>query len=293
MKRLRNYLSIFVCLLVLRMLSSFAAGQDAGKNDLLVTVGFHNVNNQWSYLTVHAKAKLAGKFQSVKGAKFHLYLDKDSAGVLVGDLVTDNKGDAFTTLKPSLKDQWKSGSTHNFIAIFDGDARFNASKTEAAVTEARLKIDTAEGRTIVVSMEELKNGAWTPVKAVEVKVAIKRLQSDLAVSDKESFTTDSTGKVTAEFKRDGLPGGSSGQLTLVAKVEDNDVYGNLEVDKIVPWGAVLTPVSNFNERALWAARFKTPVWLLFMEYFIFFSVWSVLIYLVFLIRRIKKAGLVG
>ncbi|HTI06979.1 MAG TPA: hypothetical protein VL832_00445 [Puia sp.] len=298
MKRLYNYLPVCVCVLALLTIGELTAAQettkqDSTRNDVLVTVGYHNVNNQWSYLSVHAKAKLNGKFQSVKGAKFHVYLDKDSAGTLVGDLVTDDKGDAVTTLKPSLKDQWKSGTTHTFIALYDGDAHYNASKTEAVVKEARLKVDTAEGRNIVVSVEELKDGAWTPVKAVEIKVAVKRLQSDMPVSDKESFTTDSTGKITAEFKRDGLPGGDKGLLTLIAKVEDNDTYGNLQVEKTVPWGAVLKPVSNFDERSLWAARFKTPVWLLLMEYFIFFSVWSVLIYLVFQIARIKKAGMPG
>jgi len=137
---------------------------------------------------------------------------------------------------------------------------------------------------------ELKNGEWLPVKAVEIKVAIRRSGSDLAVSDKDSYTTDSTGTISAEFHRDGIPGDKNGLLTLVAKVEDNDTYGNLRVEKSEPWGAVLKLTDSFDKRSLWAARFKTPLWLLFMEYSIFLSVWSVVIYLVYQIIKIIKAG---
>jgi hypothetical protein len=53
---------------------------------------------------------------------------------------------------------------------------------------------------------------------------------------------------------------------------------------------VLELTDAFDRRSLWAARFKTPVWLLLMEYSIFLSVWSVVIYLVIQIRKIIKAG---
>jgi len=290
MKRPYNLFPVFFCLLAQLSLPFSASTQDSAKKDLLVSIGYHNVDNQWTYLSLHAKAKILGKFLPVKGAKLRLYLDKDSAACLAGDLVTDNKGDAFTTLKPSLKEQWNSHPAHTFIAISEGDALYAPSRTETAITPARLKIDTGDGRTIIVSMTEYKEGQWTPVKAADIKVAIKRSGSDLAVSDKESFPTDSTGRITAEFKRDGLPGDPNGGLILIAKVEDNDTYGNLQVERSVPWGSVINHKSIFNDRSLWAARFKTPIWLLFMEYFIFFSVWSVLIYLMFQIGKIKKAG---
>jgi hypothetical protein len=291
MKPMYKKLAIGLAIALLFQNSLPLLAQDSTKKDLIVTVGYFNVNNNAAYLMVRAKTKINGKFQPAKGVKFNLFMDKDSAASATGKgLVTNEKGEAGSPLSPNLKDQWNSAATHTFIAITDGDAVYNPAKAEAPVTKAHLQIDTADGRTITASLLENKNGQWVPVKAVEIKVAIRRLQSDLAVSDKESYTSDSTGKVEAEFKRDSLPGDLKGMLTLVAKVEDNDTYGNLIVEKKVPWGSILKAENNFNKRTLYSTRFKTPIWLLVMAYSIIISVWSVIFYLIFQIVKIKKIG---
>jgi hypothetical protein len=290
MKRLCNFYPLLFSLCLQVPVSFSANGQDSARKTLLVDLSYHSLNNEVVYLSVHAKTKEKGKFQPVGGARLRLYLDKDSAVCLAGEIVTDTKGSAITFLPPSLKNQWNSAATHMFIALSDEDGAFNPSRTEASVVKAHLEMDTGQGRTIIAKIVELKNGEWVPVKAVEIKVAIKRSGSDLAVSDKESYTTDSTGTISAEFHRDNIPGAKNGLLTLVAKVDDNDTYGNLRVEKTEPWGTVLKLSDTFDKRSLWAARFKTPLWLLLMEYSIFLSVWSVVIYLIFQIIKIIRAG---
>lgn len=290
MKRLYNFYPLLFALCLQLPVSFSANAQDSARKSLLVDLSYHSLNNAVVYLSVHAKTKEEGKFQPVSGARFRLYLDKDSTPCLAGEAVTDTKGSAITFLPPSLKNQWNSAAAHTFIAVSDEAGAFNPSRTEASVVKAHLEIDTGQGRTIIAKIVELKNGEWMPAKAVEIKVAIKRSGSDLAVSDKDSYTTDSTGTISAEFHRDGLPGDKNGLLTLVAKVEDNDTYGNLRVERSEPWGTALKLTDTFDKRSLWAARFKTPLWLLLMEYSIFLSVWSVVIYLVFQIIKIIKAG---
>lgn len=290
MKRLQNHCKILFSLAVLLSAGLSATTQDSAKKDLIVSIGYHNVNNEWAYLSIAAKAKIEGKFQPVKGTRIRLYLDKDSAACLIGNLMTDAIGEAIATLAPSLKDRWNSAPTHALIAISEGDAIFNPTKTDATVTKAHMKIDTGAGRTMIVSLMEWKEGTWTPVKGVEIKVDIKRSGRDLSAGDKESYTTDSTGSITAAFNRENMPGDKNGYLTLVAKIEDNDTYGNLRMEKTVPWGTILNLSSHFNDRSLWAARYKTPIWLLLMEYSIFFSVWGVIIYLLIQFKNIIKAG---
>ena len=84
-----------------------------------------------------------------------------------------------------------------------------------------------------------------PAKDVELKIGIRRLGGDLKIGDEETYTTDSLGQVAGEFKCDSLPGDKKNNLTLIAKVEDNDSYGNLSVDKTVPWGIYIKPVEQF------------------------------------------------
>jgi hypothetical protein len=86
-----------------------------------------------------------------------------------------------------------------------------------------------------------------------------------------------------------LPGDQKGTIVLAARVEDNDQYGNLLVEKTVSWGTALRPENNFfDQRTLWSTRFRTPFWLLFMAYSIFIGVWGTIIYLVWQIVKIKK-----
>jgi hypothetical protein len=290
MKRLSNFYPLLFSLFLQLPVSFSANAQDSARKNLLVDLSYHSLNNSVVYLSVHTKTKEKGKFQPVGGARIHLYLDKDSTACFAGDAVTDTNGSAKAFLPPFLKSQWNSAASHTFIAITDGEGAYSPSRTETSVVKAHLELDTGQGRTIIAKIVELKNDKWVPVKAVDIKVAVKRSGSDLAVSDKDSYTTDSTGTVSAEFHRDGIPGDKNGILTLVAKVEDNDTYGNLRLEKSEPWGTVLKLTDTFDKRSLWAARFKTPLWLLLMEYSIFLSVWSVVIYLVWIIIRIIKAG---
>ena len=139
-------------------------------------------------------------------------------------------------------------------------------------------------------MIELKDTAWVPVKGVELKVAVKRMDGDLNISETQSYTTDSTGAISAEFKRDSLPGDINSSLILVAKVEDNDQYGNLSVEKTVRWGSKFKYETNFYNRTLFARRGQSPMWLELMAYSIILAVWGVLIYLIIQLYKIKKIG---
>jgi hypothetical protein len=124
-----------------------------------------------------------------------------------------------------------------------------------------------------------------------MRVGVHRLGGILSANEDATFTTDSSGSIKVDFKRDSLPGDQKGNIVLIAKVEDNDQYGNLMIEKTVPWGVVVKPGSNFfDQRALWATRFRTPLWLLFMANSIIIGVWVTIFYLVFQIIRIKKIG---
>ncbi len=136
----------------------------------------------------------------------------------------------------------------------------------------------------------MKDTAWVPVKGVELILGIRRLGSDLPINETPTFTTDSTGKALGAFKRDSIPGDAKGNIVLVAKIVDNDQYGNLLIEKTVPWGAKFVPVNTFNKRSLFATRDKAPVWLMLVATSIIAAVWGILIMLVINLFKIKKLG---
>ena len=282
------------------MLALFLAGpfsvfaQDSTKNELVMNLGYFMNNNKIIYLMVNTKTKIDKKFQPVKGMIVNLYLDNDSAGNFIGKVVTNEKGIAKAIIPVALKDLWEGTATHNFIGISEKNKQFDETKAEAAITKTKIVIDTladAETRTITVSVSALQDGEWLPAKDVEMKVGVNRLGGILPAGDEVTYTTDSTGIINVEFKKDSLPGDQLGNIVLAAKVEDNDQYGNLLVEKTVRWGVAVTAEKNFfDQRTLWSTRFKTPLWLLFMACSIVIGVWGTIIYLIVQIVKIGKLG---
>jgi hypothetical protein len=292
MKRLNNHRILL--LLTAFITSSAAHTQDSIAKQPLLDVTYFSYNNNIPYVQVTARLKQGRKFDPVKGVTLKVYLDSISLSSLMTDkAVTDETGKADAAFPPSLQKEWNASANHKFIAEASGVKEFEGVKAEIEITKARLLIDTATGsetKNITATFVALEGGNWTPVKDVDVRIMIKRLGGNLTVGDEATYTTDSSGTVTAEFKRDSIPGDVNGNIVLIAKVEDNDSYGNLSIEKTAKWGKPLTYYSTFNERSLFATRNKAPIWLLFMAYFIIGIVWGTLTYLVFQIFKIKKLG---
>ncbi len=266
-----------------------AFSQSAGKGSLSITVNYHVANNTIPSLMVKVKTKVNGRFQNVPGIGLSLFLDKDTSFNLIGKVVTDEHGEAYANIPPSLAKQWKTSVKHTFIAAFRGNTKYDSTSGDFTAARAKILIDTVSGRSIVATVLEMKDSTWTPVKGVDVVMAIRRMGADLNVNDTPTFSTDSTGKASADFKRDSIPGDSKGNIILVAKVVDNDQYGNLSIEKIVPWGAKFVAKNeDFNARTLFATRAKAPIWLMFMATGITLTVWVVLVLLILNIFRIKK-----
>ena len=280
------------------LLAAFFAGvinvwaQDSTKKELLVNVGYYMTNNKMIYLIVKTKTKIDKKFQPVKNSVINLYLDSIGENNFIGKVTTNEVGIAKATLPPGLKTAWESSDSHKFLGVAEANKDFDKTEGEATLTKTKLSIDTAsdaETRSIIVSVSALKGSEWVPAKDVEMKVGISRMGGILSAGDDPTYTTDSSGSVTVEFKKDSLPGDEKGNIILAAKVEENDMYGNLLLEKTVPWGVSFKPDNNFfNQRTLWTTRNRTPIWLLFLAYSIVIGVWGTILYLVREMFKIKK-----
>jgi hypothetical protein len=283
---------IFASLLFVALLATgyngFSQGQQ--KADLSVNISYFNVNNRIPYVSVNVKSKINGRFQPIGGIPLKLFLDKDSAGTFIGRVVTNDKGAAVTNIPASVKKEWNSSASHTFLATFDGSKRFEAAKADLTVGRAIILMSVTDDRKITASVFEMKDKILVPLKGIDLKIAVKRLGGDLPVNETPTFTSDSTGQASADFKRDSIPGDANGNITLIAKMEDNEQFGNLSIEKVVPWGTRFHYKSAFNERTLFATRDKAPVWLQMIAYSIIIAVWGILVYLVMNVLNIKKLG---
>ena len=274
---------------------SFTLAQDSTKKELVLSLSYYMNNNKVVYIIANTKTKIDKKFQPVAGLPVNIYLDADSSGNLVEKLITDNNGLAKAVLPPALKTIWDASAKHTFLGKTEATKAYESTTAEASISKSRIVIDTTsdgETKTVSVKVKAFNGTGWVGVPDVEMKLGVSRISgSILSAGEGATYTTDSLGEVTAEFKRTALPGDEKGNIVLVAKVEENEQLGNLTIEKTVPWGiAEKADPGFFDQRTLWSTRFRTPLWLLFMAYSIVIGVWGTIIYLVFQIIKIKKLG---
>lgn len=197
------------------VLSGFQGfSQPAEKGDLNITVNYFVTNNAVPYLMIKVTAKINGKFTNVTGVNLKVFLDKDSTGTFIGNIVSNERGEAFANIPPTVKQEWASSQKHTFLAVFAGDNKYAASKAELTISRAKILIDAGSDKTITATLFELRDTTWSPVKGVDVVLAVKRLGADLPINEKPTFTTDSTGKASGDFKRDSIPGDAKGNIVL-------------------------------------------------------------------------------
>jgi len=289
---MKKYNIIQLLIVAVLLMPSMLMAQDVDKNNLVLTLKYFNDNNKSHHLLVQAKSKIDGKFQQIADMPVRFYIGLEPmVENLLGKGVTNDKGEALLVIPPQAQAEWLKSPIQNFIVLSDGNAKFEEGRGDLTITKAKLKIDTVEGKIITASIIALIDTVWTPVASVDFVVGVKRLGGLLNVNETQTYTSDSTGMISAEYKRDSLPGDQKGNLVLVASVIDNELYGNLTAEIEVPWGSKSVYTTNFDHRTLFARRGHSPIWLELLAYTIVLAVWSVIIYLVFQINKIKKLGI--
>jgi hypothetical protein len=266
------------------------AQTDSAEAVPVVKIRYFNDNNRVQYLLLQSQLKKGKVFTPQTNKIYEIYLSSSNETSIIAKVQTDQSGLAKTIIPPGLKNTWDASAIHTFI-VKEGQEEII---TDYAITKSKIELDTssADGvRSITATVMKWENNEWTPAKDVEMKLGIKRLGGILSAGDDATYTTDSSGSVTAELKKDSLPGDLKGNIILLAKVEDNDLFGNLQVEKTVPWGKKLqVNTTFFEQRTLWSTRFRTPFWLLAIAYSIVIGVWGTIIYLLMQLVKIKKLG---
>jgi cytochrome c5 len=138
---------------------------------------------------------------------------------------------------------------------------------------------------MVVTADSLK----IPIHEADVHFYIQRDFGLMRIGELSNYTGPD-GKAMAGFP-DKVIGDDKGNVTVIARIENDFLYTDAEAKLLVNWGAPLvTQDEQFNRRSLWGSRSKSPVWLLLLANGIIAGVWGVIIYILFNLFRIKKAG---
>ena len=121
-----------------------------------------------------------------------------------------------------------------------------------------------------------------PVNELKIQFYVPRTFSLLKVGE----STLSDGSASIDFPVT-LPGDSRGGLTIVAKIEDNETYGNLEASGKIDWGKP-SPPEIIVKRGL--GDTNAPLWMVYTLIVLLSGVWLHVVYIIILIIRINIIG---
>lgn len=142
-------------------------------------------------------------------------------------------------------------------------------------------------KNIIAKASEFENDSiGAPIEELDLNFYVQRTFSLLPIGGRFN-TTDENGVVTIEFPND-LPGDSTGNITLIVKIEDADEYADTSVSKDLNWGIPVAIDHNENARTLYAASANAPITLMILTNSLIAIAWGIMFYVLIKIYQISK-----
>ncbi len=235
-------------------------------------------------LKVALTAKLKGTVIKLRQLKITFLQVTDGVEQQLGFVITDGFGKAVFNIKADSLKPDKEGKL-NFKAAFAGNKHMDPADGEVSIKRARLEITPVKADSafsVSVKLVDIGTGKEIPVPETAVGIFIHRSFKPLKIGE---GTTDENGEASVEVPNN-LPGDAKGDIMLMAKLDENETYGNLETAVVQKWGIPVSDKLNELPRALWSAH--PPYWMMITFIILMSTVWGH--YLVILIQlfRLRK-----
>lgn len=151
------------------------------------------------------------------------------------------------------------------------------------LTLAKSDID----KTLSVKVEGFIDGTPVNVPDATVQLSAERYFGRQLLA--ENMNTNSDGIATFTIP-EGIKGDSEGNVTLRARLTEEDLYGIASTDTVLMIGEPVIPVSLTEKRAMWNTVQKAPVWLIITFTLAVFSVWGMIFYVLLSVRDMWVLG---
>jgi hypothetical protein len=235
-------------------------------------------------LKASLRAKIKGTLTKLSGLKVEFYQSGETEDKKLGEAISGNNGVALVNVKAGDITADQEGNL-NFKVSFEGNNTFESSEESVTVKRAKLiltpvKEDSA--LSVQLKLVDLSTGKETTIPETKLSVYVKRMFSALKIGEGE---TDENGEAIIEIPNS-LPGDEKGNITLIAGLEDNEVYGNLETAVVQNWGTTVSNKSKALPRALWSP--DPPIWMLITFIVLMTLVWGHYLVIIYELFRLRK-----
>lgn len=293
-KTLKHHLFWSICLV---FFASFSWNNVVGQNQAVkkkkarIQLEYFNVVGKRPYLNATVKTKVQRSYQTVEGVPIDFYLLDENGKTELGQRLTNEKGVAKIDLGKNFASLEDTIFSHRFVATIENNRKFKNKKRELEIRESVFKMTLEEhdsAKTVQVFFGAPDStGQIIPIEGARVRPYVQRLFSLLPLGGDELETTDSEGYFRFEFPND-IPGNDKSELTIVTKLEEDDLHGKIMSVKTATWGVPVTTNPASVKRELWSARMNAPIYLQVIVNSMLLGIWGTIIYIIMQLKKIKK-----
>jgi hypothetical protein len=147
--------------------------------------------------------------------------------------------------------------------------------------EMRLEVKDSI-KTIIFQTFEIDAEGQKKQVPTDLAFYVPRTFSKLKIA--ESSSTEN-GTAEVEFPND-IPGDTIGQLTVIARVDENETYASVECVQTIKWGVPTNYYVAKFRRALWTTI--APTWMIITLTILLLGVWGHYMFVLYKIFRIRK-----
>ncbi len=219
-------------------------------------------------------------------AKIDFFTAAEGKTELLGSVVTQKDGKA--TLKLEKGTHYLAGKdgVNEVKAVFTGQGKLSSSEASVKFRDLNVLITLNEKdstNSIVVKASSLgPNGEAIPLKETNFNLYVQGLFTKLKIG--ECFVDGGEGSF--DFPKN-IPGDENGNLQIFVRLEENEVFGDVEKIEKAKWGNHRTGFVE-PERSLWTSG--APIWMITTLIILLAGVWSHYLYAVIQMIKIRKEG---
>ncbi len=220
----------------------------------------------------------------IKDLPISFHYSGDSS-VNLGIAKSNNKGTATFTIPSGLAIKPNAEGAYTYTAVYEGNDVFEEVEAEVIVKDVELELILTEDslKYVTVNAFELNGEGKIPVEGSTITLYVKRSLGLLKIKDQEM----TEGTALFDFPGD-IPGDTDGNITIIAKFEDDEKYGTVEKQVIKNWGVKMAVEKAMASRELWSP--DAPLW---MSITLFILILAVVIHYMIIFYKLYRINQEG
>lgn len=281
------WIRLLVSLMGLFVFTGMVTAQDTQSIRTRISLECTQLANQMIEIDATLLARLDRAYSPMAGSSIEFLAITDSSELSLGEATTNMLGHA--VYKVDLKAVFvEIPNQLTFQAVFTGNDTLSQTDREMSLmrgemTVAGREVDSLKNQ-IEVQLSQYTEEGLVPASGKEINLYVKRMVGDYRLGMEE---TSDEGKVVFDVSKK-LPGGVSGILNLIVKLEEDDDLGTIRYGLEKPWGIPVEVIEEANLRNLWSPY--PPYWLLGVFLAILAGIWFHYIAIFLELFKIKKLG---